>query len=239
LNEPAKDPVAEIESKVPSSLAELLHGKSDETAAKIVAMLVAYIRPVLAELFMAARSAIELADETGEAQGGRKMDAKGRLFFSAWFGAVQFSSVQAMVGEAHASSLLFFADGILRQLWDSPAINKAREGGKMVGGCKLTKLLRTATNYLRHSHTWNADGKPDEKAVLDAVGIQQDDEAAATKLLKTIGLSSYMEFEDAIADAIVELLLGREVKVLREWRNGGIFAMGPKDAEATPQPEVQ
>jgi hypothetical protein len=235
LNESAKDPVADSAAKASPSLAEILNGKSDEVVAKFVAMAVVQARPVFAEIFMAARSAIELADETGETQGGPKLDAKGRIVVSTFFGAVQFSAVQAMVGEAHASSLLFSADGFLRQLWESPVVNKAREGGKMVGGCKLTKVLRTATNYLRHKHTWNADGKPDEKAVLEAVGIlEHDDEAAATKVLKAIGLGSYMAFEDEIADAIVELILGKEIKVLREWRNGGVFAMGPKDAETAP-----
>jgi hypothetical protein len=240
LNEPQKDPVAEVEPKVPRSLEELLHGKSDETVAKFIAMAVVQARPVFAELFMAARSAIELAEETGEAQGGQKLDAKGRIVVSTLFGAMQFSTVQAMVGEAHASSLLFFVDGFLRPLWESSVVNKAREGGKTVGGCKLTKALRTATNYLRHKHTWNADGKPDEKAMLEAVGIvEQDDEAAATKVLRAIGLGSYMGFEDDIADAIVEQLLGKEVKVRREWRNGGILAMGLWFAEGKAKPKVQ
>jgi hypothetical protein len=108
LIEPGKDSDAGSDAKVPPSLAKLLDGKSDETVANIVAMLVVHIRPVLAEIFMAARSAIELGEDTGEAQGGAKLDAKGRIIFSALFGAIQFSSVQAMVGEAHASSLLFW-----------------------------------------------------------------------------------------------------------------------------------
>jgi hypothetical protein len=153
------------------------------------------------------------------------------------FGAIQFSSVQAMAGEAHASSVLFFVDGLFRQMKDFPGMDRSREAGKTVGGCKLTKALRTATNYLRHRQTWNSDGKPDEKAMLLAIDIDQDDEAAATKVLKAIGLGSYMAFEDEIANAIVELILGREVNVQREWRNGGLLAMRTKGEEITSQPE--
>ena len=162
---------------------------------------------------------------------------RGESFSPHLFGAIQFSSVQAMVGEAHASSLLFFVDGLFRQMKDFPGMDKSREAGKTIGGCKLTKALRTATNYLRHRHTWYSDGKPDEKAMLLAIGIDQDDEAAATKVLKAIGLGSYMAFEDEIANATVELMLGREVNVQREWRNGGVLAMRKKGEETTPQPE--
>jgi hypothetical protein len=139
LIKPGKDPGAASDAKVPSSLAELLNGRSDETVAHIIAMLVVHIRPVLAEIFMAARSAIELAEDTGEAQGGLKLDAKGRIVFSTLFGAIQFSSVQAMVGEAHASSVLFFVDGLFRQMKDFPGMDKSREAGKASGGCKLTR----------------------------------------------------------------------------------------------------
>jgi hypothetical protein len=128
-------------------------------------------------------------------------------------------------------------DGLFRQMKDFPGIDKSREAGKTIGGCKLTKVLRTATNYLRHAHTWNSDGKPDEKAMLLAIGIDQDDEAPATKVLKAIGLGSYMAFEDEVSNATIELILGREVNVQREWRNGGVLAMRKKGEETTPQPE--
>ncbi len=222
MSESGEELSPEEQAAKAAAILERMHEFSDEKLAGIIGLLVLQIRPALADIFMAARSAIELADETGD--GGKvKMDARGRMWFSGLLGLVQFSMVQEMVGEAHASSLLFLVDGIFRQIGDSPQVKRSREGGKVIGGYKLTQLLRTATNYLRHKHTWETDGNTDENEMLRALGVESKDENPATKVLKAIGIGTYMEFEHEIANAFAELLVGRPINVPSSLRRGTLL----------------
>jgi hypothetical protein len=146
-----------------------------------------------------------------------------------------------MVGEAHASSVLFFVDRFFRELKTVLPISAEREGGSEFGGFKLTRLLRAATNYMRHKHDWKKSGNAEEQedmAVLEAVGVKFEDENVASKVLKVIGIGSYIAFEDEVAKAFVELVLGKPMEAPRAWRNGGLLAakaaLAKDKAENTP-----
>jgi hypothetical protein len=218
LSETEKE--ASTKSRVVSPLDNLVNASDDKIAGAMAAVVVQY-RPALSDIYMAARSAIEIADETG---GSVLFDAKGRVQMTAFFGVMQFTTVQQMVGEAHANSVLFFVDQMFREIKSSPVIERTRESGKVIAGYKLTRVLRVATNYLRHRHSWDSDANADESAILAAIGIETNDDRPATKVLKAIGLGTYMDFEDVIANALAELIVGREVDVPRWRRNGGVLS---------------
>jgi hypothetical protein len=172
-------------------------------------------RPTLSMLYSSARSSDELRAGLDERSQSKSSDGlKGLELVATLFGFVHNARVQAYTASAYASALLLLVDNGFYELKYVGDIDKDRHGGPLFQGQEFSRLVRAATNQLRHGHGWR--GEPQHSmakqniATLRAIGIEDVVSNSVPMLvLNVIRGDSYFEFEKSLGEALLCIILGK------------------------------
>jgi hypothetical protein len=170
-------------------------------------------RPTLSSLYMAARNAEELRvgiDERDMFKSTARMQHLEMLASLGGFAAG--GRVQAIAAQAYASALLLAVDSGFSSV--KPPTEKHRHGGPVIHGYQFSRIVRAATNQLRHVYDWKADASGDQAKrnieVLNAIGVKDVlADSVPVDVFMVLKGDSYFEFEQSFGEAIIEIITAK------------------------------
>jgi hypothetical protein len=95
---------------------------------------------------------------------------------------------------------------------------------------KLSKVIRAATNYIRHAHEWrwNDKRKTSDAKVLKSLGIDYEREDVPLRILDVIGAGDYFAFEDACSATLTDIFSYMTLAFRRRTPESSAAASGPR-----------